>query len=525
MKELKLEELTTRQKLGMAMMGHILGGNVPGNTEYALEMIRNHALGGIWINPTLPKREEIIAAIKEAADYPILIMCDAEEGIVGRYIGNQNALGATGKEEYAYIFGKVTAVTARQLGYNVVCNPILDMGGRNAVCNDAMRSMGNDKYKVASLAMAMARGMHDGGVMTVGKHYPSSASTGIDSHMAEAVGTETVEELLEYNLYPYLQMMKEDLLDGIMTAHKRMPAIDPDYPTSLSQKVIGVIREQGFDGFAITDALSMMGVVAKFGRRTSKGLAIANGNDLALTWHPNKESYEAICETYDQGLIPDERLDEAVRRVLEAQHKTLKAPKYTELTEEDLEQFDRINRDSIYARTDDGVEVALAREGRHYFTVLVQSGTQVSDSGKVDVDQTLRGWYRPGEIMMKLEKLFPNSTVSAINEFPSPWENQRVLDDSVDYDDVVFITFMDGRAYLGRECLTSRIVSLIQAMQVTNRISTIVHFGNPFVLEELEHVSRVLIGSPSTDCIDYTLDVLAGECPAKGTLTYDVHLK
>ena len=269
----------------------------------------------------------------------------------------------------------------------------------------------------------------------------------------------------------------------------------------------------------------MQGIVAKFGRRTSKGLAIANGNDLALTWHPNKESYEAICETYDQGLIPDERLDEAVRRVLEAQHKTLKMPKYTELTEDDLEQFDRINRDSIYARTDEGVEVALAREGRHYFVVLVQNGTHVSDSGKVDVDQTLRGWYRPGEIMTKLEKLFPNSTVTAINEFPSAWENQRALDDSVDYDDVVFITFMDGRAYLGRECLTSRIVSLIQAMQVTNRISTIVHFGNPFVLEELEHVSRVLIGSPSTDCIDYTLDVLAGEYPAKGTLTYDVRLK
>jgi hypothetical protein len=44
----------------------------------------------------------------------------------------------------------------------------------------------------------MAKGMHDGGVLTVGKHYPGGNNPlAIDSHMAESVCFQTEEELLE----------------------------------------------------------------------------------------------------------------------------------------------------------------------------------------------------------------------------------------------------------------------------------------------------------------------------------------
>ena len=62
-------------------------------------------------------------------------------------------------------------------------------------------------------------------------------------------------------------------------------------------------------------------------------------------------------------------------------------------------------------------------------------------------------------------------------------------------------------------------------MQQSNRISTVVHFGNPFVLEDLAHIPRVVIGSTSRDSINAALDVLAGSIEAKGVLTYDVKLK
>ena len=125
----------------------------------------------------------------------------------------------------------------------------------------------------------------------------------------------------------------------------------------------------------------------------------------------------------------------------------------------------------------------------------------------------------------KLEKTFKNSQVYAINQFPTPLQTENVLRKSVPYDEVVFVTFIEAAAYIGRECLTSRVISMIQALQVTNRVSTVVHFGNPFVLEDLVHIPRIIIGCASKYSVDYTLDVLAGDLPAKGVLTYDVNFK
>lgn len=519
MKELKLNELSVKQKIGMAMCGRIgLGLNDP-DTQYTLEMIRNHSLGAVWIYHDVPDFNECMAAVKEAADYPILIVSDAESGLPPYTIGRHNAISCTGDPKYAYAFGKVTAVTARKKGYNVICNPILDLNHANSVCGNTVRSLGGDKKKVAELAAAICKGMHDGGVLTVGKHYPGSVETTIDSHMAEVFDPSTKEELIENNLYPYIKLMEEDLLDGIMTQHSRIPNIDPDYPASLSKKVINIIRELGFKGFAITDALVMMGVAAKFGSVKSKGMSIAAGNSLALTWGKNQEGYESLVSCYEDGIFTEEDLDEAVKYVLDAQHKTTLLPKDTELTDDDLQDIENINLKSIYAKTDDGVPVSLSRDGRHYFVILTNM-----ESSNISVDTNLKGWYQPGNIAKKLKELFPNSETLFIKEYPSTGEIYCVLGRAVRYEDVVFVTFMESQAYVGWECLTSRVLSTIEALQVTNSVSAVVHFGNPFVLEDLVHIPRYIIGGLSTKSVENTLEVLAGLHEPEGVLTYDVKL-
>ena len=45
-----------------------------------------------------------------------------------------------------------------------------------------------------------------------------------------------------------------------------MMNIDPTAPASLSRPVLDIIREQGFEGVLITDALCMMGILAKYGK-------------------------------------------------------------------------------------------------------------------------------------------------------------------------------------------------------------------------------------------------------------------
>ena len=78
--------------------------------------------------------------------------------------------------------------------------------------------------------------------------------------------------------------------------------------------------------------------------------------------------------------------------------------------------------------------------------------------------------------------------------------------------------------YAGEERFTPRILSTIHAMQVSNRISTVVHFGNPYLMEDLPHITRVLFGTGSEKGIEATLNVLGGLHEAKGKLTYDVKM-
>lgn len=524
MNELKFEELSVRQKLGMVMVAAVRSKE---SFEFALELVKKRSLGAIWINPTWDyEREAAMRAFRAAADYPILFVTDAESGLGDHLIGRHNVLGCADSEELAYTFGKVTAIEARKMGVNLVCNPVLDMANGNYVCGANIRSLGNDKEKVARLAAAEARGLRDGGVLTLAKHYPGSSTTGyIDSHMAETGSDATLEELLDYNLYPYKYLIEHDLIDGVMVKHTRFYQIDDYYPASLSKKVTGIIRDMGFDGLCMTDALNMMGVLARFGVEKVSGLAINGGNDLALPFENSRTDYEYLCNFYDEGLMDDELLDAAVKRVLAAQHKVLSLPQDAVITAEDEENFRRINADSVYARTDPGVPTGISKEGKHFFAILTPHDYGSGRNGEVPVDTLDKGWYRPKEIIAALQQEYPNSTFFAISEFPTPEQSWSLLQRSLGFDDVIFITYFQGGAYIGRERFTPRIISLLEAMQRTERISTVVYCGNPYVLEDLPHFSRVIIGTVSADGVQAALRVLAGEYPAKGTLTYDVRLK
>lgn len=530
-KELKLEELSLKQKIGMTMVGCLTmynenHDNFDDETEYVLSLIKEHCLGAVFLDVRLKRRDEIMAKIKEAADYPILIITDAESGIEEFQIGKHNAIGVAGKKELAYTFGKVVGVTARNLGYNVVEDPIMEIQRGPGVCGKNSRAIGSDKDQVAMLAAKIVEGMHDGGILSFAKHYPSSNNTyNIDSHMAEAYSEDDLNTVLNLNLYPYFELMRQNLLDGIMTQHFKLASVDPEHPASLSKKVINLIRDRGFDGIAITDAMCMMGIVAKYGKDRVKGLAVEAGNDLMLPWFDNKDSFEALCKCYDDGIISDETLNNAARRVLEAQHKTLIVPKYTKLTREDIENFKKINTDSVYEYVDDGILNKLSSDGKHLFAVMVPCNTDIAGDGSVSVDTFKSNWYFPEKITEKLNKLFPNSTVRIISEFPTANRIEDLLNDSVEHDDVIFFTYAETAAYTGKECLTSRIISLIEALQVTKRVSTLVHFGNPYVLEELAHIPRVIIGCLSAENVSAAIDVLAGLYPAKGVATYDAKLK
>lgn len=526
MKELKFEELSTEQKLGMLNTAMIGGACTPEDLEYLLDMVRNHALGSLWVqwDQTWPDKTAVdyIKMVREVADYPLIIMTDAESGIGEYLVGKHNAIGCTGSEKYAYAFGKVVATVARKMGYNTVCNPLLDIDTSGNV-----RLYGSDKYEIARLAAAEARGIHDGGLLTIAKHYPGGENPGgIDSHMTESYSEQTREELIERDLYPYRELMKEDLIDGMMSEHKRFVKIDPNAPATLSKPTLDIIRDLGFKGFIITDALKMMGIRAKYGDTECMGLSVAAGCEFAFRCDSKTRANQAaINECYEKGIITDERLDEAVKCILAAQHKVMlmESREYDELDDEILDTFRRINKDSVYVKTDEGLTPAISRDGRHYFAIMVKNG-QKTDTNGIDEDTFNAGWFHTDKVLAQIRRLFPNSETQLIYQFPDREQCQTLLQKSVSYDDVIYLTFTEPIPYVGREHLTRRIEAQIEALQYTGKVSTLIHFGNPCVLGNLPHIPRYVLGGLSAASVETCLEILAGEYEPHGVLTYDAQL-
>ena len=116
---------------------------------------------------------------------------------------------------------------------------------------------------------------------------------------------------------------------------------------------------------------------------------------------------------------------------------------------------------------------------------------------------------------------FPNSACTFLPEFPSGANNMKLFDKQLEYDDVVYITSHRAQAYLGRDCLTERVLAVMRALQTTNRIAAVLHFGNPHVMDDVPRCDRFILGYTSEKCVEFALSVLAGDSVATGIIPYE----
>jgi beta-N-acetylhexosaminidase len=102
-------------------------------------------------------------------------------------------------------------------------------------------------------------------------------------------------------------------LDAIMLAHVEFPNIDPDFPASLSPRIIRrFLRDQlGFDRhLVLTDDLDMGAITQRYGRGADVKLAIEAGNDLAM-----------ICHQTDTAELAARAIEELSQTITDDAHK------------------------------------------------------------------------------------------------------------------------------------------------------------------------------------------------------------
>lgn len=524
MNYLKVEDLSIEQKLGIVLCGRKV--HTPENLEFTLDLIRNHALGAVQLSIN-ESTKELVAKIKEAADYPILIVNDMETGYPRCDLPRVSAiaLAACGKPEYYQAFARGIAKYAREDGFNGNWGPVLDIQRCNAPCS-VFRHFGDTPEKVAKNTEIMAQTFKENGFFSTGKHYPGGEDRPYDSHMTECLSYVNEEELLDFDLAPYKYLMEKDLLPAIMTRHCIYPDIDPEYPATLSKKVLDILRKEGFDGVYFTDSLAMMGIMQKYGEENVYGLCIAAGIDNILTNYrtPTKTCYEYLKKNFEDGMFTEEQLDQSVARVLALQRKMGEAEKIVPtFTDRDRQLLESIPKDCITAVTEEGLTASIGDpQKRRLFVVVTPMEFNTEDESMEISD---KAWYFPQECAKKIRAEFPNSEIVFVPEFPTPKQNETVLVAATDHDEVVFVTFCMTGAYYGTDGLTRRIEALINCINHSGKVSAVVHFGNPLAMEPLDHIKRILFGYNAPKSQGYAIEALAGKIEAKGTLPIEVNLK
>ena len=524
MKPLRVEDLTVEQKIGQLIVARKIHDKE--NLDFALGLIRDHALGGVQAPPRDGIQQDTIDPALNAADYPIFIAADMERGsqLGDLQIAGNIALGALDEPQAAYDFAKVTAIQAKQRGYNMIWSPDIDMVPHDMPLR-TLRAMGSSKELVARLGIAYMRAFADCGIVGTAKHFPSIFDKVVDTHMMEPTSYHTKEELMNECLYPYREILRAlgpDMM-GVMTSHTRLINIDPDHPVTVSKKCMALLREIGFDGLAITDSLAMMGIIQKYGDEVIPGLAIAAGHDMLC---PNyrltlKQTYTYLLHAYRSGVFDEQRLNEACSRVLRAQAKTMKQPEQKEITAHDRAMIDHINRDCICAITEPGLTAAIDRNKNHLFIIL-KNNIYEEGEAKANYEIGFSKVWNPKKLGEQFIAKFPNSSAVYLCEFPHRDQIERVCAEAAYHEDVVFVTFCEPNAYQGTDGLTERIRYLIESMAY--HVAAIVHVGNPYALQKVVHMPRIIFGYPHQTCMDALPLVLAGEMEAAGKMPLNLQL-
>ncbi|HAC32982.1 MAG TPA: beta-N-acetylhexosaminidase, partial [Gammaproteobacteria bacterium] len=129
---------------------------------------------------------------------------------------------ATALQE-AYQHGLTVGSECAAVGVDVVFSPVVDLDyGISEVIGN--RAFHRRPEVVADLAAAMIRGLHDGGVTAVAKHFPGHGGVEADSHLQFAIDQREREQI-EEDLYPYQKLIAAGLR-AVMMAHVCFPRID-----------------------------------------------------------------------------------------------------------------------------------------------------------------------------------------------------------------------------------------------------------------------------------------------------------
>lgn len=318
--------MSQTEKLGQMVMIGIQGTKVDDDSLY---MLNQYHMGGVILfdrnMESLEQVKQLTSDLQAQSNekVPLFIGIDEEGGDVVRMAEkltpapSQKEIGATGDIEQAKTWAIKTAKSLKDMGINVNFAPVADVGS-----NDK-RSYSADANTVIDFVRAATKGYQQENIIYSLKHFPGIGKGRVDSHVDSSSIDVAKEVLMTEDIIPFKTIIDENDPNDyfILVSHLKYPALDEEYPASLSSKIMTDLlrNELGYKGIIITDDMEM-GAVANHNDFRSIGVnAVKAGADIVLVCHEyehQQEVYLGLLDAVNNGEISQERIDESIKRII-----------------------------------------------------------------------------------------------------------------------------------------------------------------------------------------------------------------
>ncbi len=330
------DEMTLEEKVGQMIYAGVLEDELHWPNEETKKIITECTVGAVRVYGSRSEPyfcAEFVNQLQKWAKctrlgIPLLVGADLEFGASAiassgaTTFPQQMALGAANSVELVEQVSRVIARESLALGINMNHRPVGDVNINPQNSAIGARSYSADTDQVSRFVEAAIRGARQEGLLTLVKHYPGHGDASADSHLYPATTGSDEDTFRRIHLKPFEQAVRAGV-DGVMTAHLLVKALDSEYPATLSYRIISEIlrKELGFDGLVVTDSMNMRAITSKFGPKEATIRAVQAGVDLILSTGSfdaqlNRRNW--ILEAVKEGTLPEKRIDASLRRILRA---------------------------------------------------------------------------------------------------------------------------------------------------------------------------------------------------------------
>jgi len=291
-------------------------------------------------------------------DLPPFIAIDQEGGRVHRlpppftHFPPAARIGDRNDPELARRAGRAAATELALAGINLNFAPVLDVNSdsHNPIIGD--RAFAPDPRAVMKLGWAWTEGLRYGGAIPCGKHFPGHGASDKDSHFDLPIVAKSIDEMTATELSPFAHACRKNI-EALMTAHVLYPALDAQWPATLSEKIVtGLLRQQlGYGGVIFSDEMEMKAISDRYGVEEAAHRSLRAGVDALLFCHVLSRAVQAcefLCAQCEQDAALRARVDESFARIAKLKRGSLKS--FTGVPENEiLERLARLDHGRVVA--------------------------------------------------------------------------------------------------------------------------------------------------------------------------------